>query len=63
MKYSDIKGLSDSDLNDLLIENKGKLNKLKLNHAVSPIENPLLIRTTRRTVAKVSTELNKRKQK
>jgi len=63
MKYSDIKGLSDSDLKDLLIENKGKLNKLKLNHAVSPIENPLQIRATRRTVAKVSTELNKRKQK
>ena len=44
----------------LLKEEKGSLNKLKLNHSISPLENPIRIRDSRKTVARVSTELTKR---
>ncbi|MBO6533028.1 MAG: 50S ribosomal protein L29, partial [Muricauda sp.] len=32
----------------------------KMAHAVTPLENPLQIRKTRRTVARLATELTKR---
>jgi large subunit ribosomal protein L29 len=34
--------------------------KMKVSHTVTPIENPLQIRATRRTVARLKTELGKR---
>ncbi|OKZ16105.1 MAG: 50S ribosomal protein L29 [Butyricimonas synergistica] len=39
---------------------KAALTKMKMNHAVSPLENPMLIRTTRRNIARLMTELRKR---
>lgn len=60
MKQKEIKDLTLSEINDRLKEEKGQLEKLKLNHAVSPIENPLKIRSTRRTIARLQTELVKR---
>ena len=36
------------------------LTKLKLNHTVAPIENPIKIRDTRKTVARLATELTER---
>jgi len=36
------------------------LAKMKLSHAVSPLENPMLIKQTRRTVARLNTEIRKR---
>jgi len=33
---------------------------LKTAHAISPIQNPLQIRSVRRTVARLTTELSKR---
>ena len=61
MKYKDIKEMSQRDLVEHLKEEKLQLQKLKLSHAVSPIENPQKIKATRRTVAKYLTELNLRK--
>ena len=60
MKQKEIKDLTISEITDRLKEEKGQLEKLKLNHAVSPIENPLKIRSTRRTIARLQTELTKR---
>ncbi len=56
-KYTD---LSLEDLKDKLNEKTTALNKLRHTHAISPIENPLLITTTRKEVARVQTELIKR---
>ena len=39
---------------------KAALTKMKMNNAVSPLENPMLIRTTRRNIARLMTELRKR---
>ncbi|MCB9425556.1 MAG: 50S ribosomal protein L29 [Flavobacteriales bacterium] len=57
MKQSEIKGLSTADLKSKLEELKGNYASLKLAHGISPIENPLQLRTIRRTVARLSTEL------
>lgn len=60
MKQADIKLLSDSDLLEKVKDEKSALAKLKLNHAVSPIENPAKITESRKTVARLNTEIRKR---
>ncbi|GAB4256710.1 MAG: 50S ribosomal protein L29 [Vicingaceae bacterium] len=60
MKQEDIKGLSTSDLLEKLAEQEEVLMKLKLNHAIAPLENPLQIRTVRKLIARIHTELRKR---
>lgn len=60
MKQEDIKELSTDELKARLSEEKQQLNKLVMNHAVSPIENPMKIRATRRGIARIMTEITKR---
>lgn len=60
MKQVDIKDLSVDDLTEKLQEQKSILNKFKLSHAVSPLENPSQIKFVRRSVARINTELRKR---
>ena len=60
MKQQDIIQFSTNDLREKLKEEKGVLIKLKLNHAVSPIENPMKIKSYRKTIARLQTELSKR---
>ncbi len=59
-KHQDIKELSTKDLVERLAEAKDHLVKMKLNHAVSSIENPYQIKEQRRTIARMLTELRKR---
>ena len=56
MKSSEIKLLSVEDLQDKLVESKKQLSDLKLNHAVSPLENPIQIKNVRRTVSRILTQ-------
>jgi len=60
MEQAVIKELSTPDLIDRLEEEKKQLTKLKLNHAVSPLENPNKIKEYRKTIARIKTELTKR---
>ena len=60
MKKADIKELTTDELRLRLEEEKTMYLKLKMNHAVSPIENPMKIRSTRRGIAMIHTELVKR---
>ncbi|MCB0428782.1 MAG: 50S ribosomal protein L29 [Flavobacteriales bacterium] len=62
MKQAVIKELALSDLKDKIEEQEDLLSKLVMNHAVATIENPMKIRYTRRTIARLKTELNKRTQ-
>ena len=61
MKQEVIKELSTADLLEQLEEQRKQLTKMKLNHAVSPLENPNKIKAYRRAVARILTELSKRK--
>ncbi|MFN8348400.1 MAG: 50S ribosomal protein L29 [Spirosomataceae bacterium] len=58
MKNSEIKALTVEQLQQTLVEEQDRLLKLKFAHAVSPIENPMRIRNTRRLIARLMTELS-----
>ncbi|MFA8299448.1 MAG: 50S ribosomal protein L29 [Hyphomicrobiales bacterium] len=60
MKKEVIRELSTAELKERLAEERLQLNKLKLNHAVSPIENPNKIKAYRQTIARLLTELRRR---
>ena len=60
MKQKVIQELSTPEIVERLVEEKQQLTKLKLNHAVSPIENPQRIKEQRRTIARLMTEIRKR---
>ena len=55
-----ISDLSTSDIREKIKEEKSIYTKLKLNHAISPVENPLKIKHTRKNIARLITELAKR---
>ena len=58
MKQLEISKLSKEDLEDKLLEYQKQLGDLKMTHAISPLENPLQIQTTRRIIARINTALN-----
>ncbi|WNM20147.1 50S ribosomal protein L29 [Flavobacterium capsici] len=60
MKQSEIINLSVAELQAKLSELRKAYSELKSAHAISPIANPLQIRSARRAVARVATELTKR---
>jgi len=60
MKQSEIIGLSTAELQEQLSQLKKTYADLRTAHAISPIQNPLQIRTVRRSVARLTTELSKR---
>jgi large subunit ribosomal protein L29 len=62
MKKADIKNLSAGDIQNKLAEVKADFNKMKLAHAISPIENPIQIRDMRKTIARLETELTLKQQ-
>ena len=59
MKTSEIKDLTTEEIREKIETEKAALTKMKMNHAVSPLENPMLIRTTRRNIARLMTEMDK----
>lgn len=60
MKQIIIGELTTEEVRDKMAEEAELLLKLKMNHAVSQLENPLQIRYNRRTIARLKTELSKR---
>lgn len=60
MKKEDLTKLSIDELASRVISSEEQLTKLKLTHSVSPIENPMTIRSMRKNIARLKTELTKR---
>ena len=60
MKQEVIQELSTEELAERLEEEQKQLLRLKLNHAVSPLENPNKIREYKKMIARMLTELRKR---
>jgi large subunit ribosomal protein L29 len=56
-----IHGMNEQDLKIRLEEDKQRLKKLEFAHAISPLENPMTIRGLRKDIARLQTELQKRK--
>jgi large subunit ribosomal protein L29 len=60
MKLSEIKNLSAPLLQEKLGQTKKAYADLKMAHAIAPLANPLQIRSVRKTVARLATEITKR---
>jgi large subunit ribosomal protein L29 len=60
MKKQEIKALSVDQLNEQISAEKQQLQKLTFAHAVSPIENPMRIRESRKLIARLYTELTQK---
>jgi len=60
MKISEIKELSTPDLLERIETEKTMLIRLKLNHAISPLDNPQKIKEARLTIARLMTDLRSR---
>jgi len=61
MKNSEILELSTEEIVARINEEKANLTKLKFAHTVSAIENPSRIQKIRKDIARLNTELTKRK--
>ncbi len=55
-----LKELSDKELQERLEVEQMQLVKMKINHAVSPLENSNVLRTARKNIARIHTEIRMR---
>jgi large subunit ribosomal protein L29 len=56
-----LKDLSETDLSSRIREDEQRLKKLEFAHAISPLESPVTIRLLRKDIARLKTEVTKRK--
>ena len=57
---SEINELTVNDLQERLEAEVAKLQQMKLNHSVAPLENPSEIKSVRRNIARMKTVLRQR---
>ena len=60
MKAQILTDMPLNELNDLLSTERDRLEKMRMSHAVSPLENPMQIKFSRKTIARIMTELSRR---
>jgi len=60
MKSAEIKELNVKELTERLDAQRELLERLKMNHAISPLDNPMNIKEARRSIARITTELRQR---
>jgi len=60
MKTSEIRELSTSDLLERIDTEKTMLVRMKLNHAITPLDNPQKVKDVKLTIARLQTELRAR---
>ena len=60
MKMSEIKEFTTKELEERIETEKNTLVRLRLSHAVSPLDNPMKLKFARKDIARMMTELNKR---
>ena len=63
MKNAELESLSVEELKQKLEAEKESLTKLRFAHAISPIENPMKIRESRKLVARIATTLKNKELK
>ena len=60
MKIKEVNELETKELVEKLENAQAALDTMKLNHIVSPLENPSQIKATRRDIARMKTVLRSR---
>ena len=59
MKGQVLIDMPENELQDFLVSEREKLTRMKMSHAVSPMENPMQIKFARKTVARIMTEISR----
>jgi large subunit ribosomal protein L29 len=54
-----ISGLGETELSARIKEDEMRMKKLLFTHALSPLENPQSVRSLRRDIARLKTQLKK----
>ena len=60
MKTSEIRELSTSDLIERIDTEKTMLVRMKMNHAITPLDNPQKLKQAKLNIARLITELRSR---
>jgi large subunit ribosomal protein L29 len=61
IKKEDLKEMQLDSLKGRIVEDQLRLKKMKFAHAITPLENPQMIKGMRRSIARLQTELSSRK--
>lgn len=61
MNNEEIRALTQEELLEKLQGEKENYQRLRFAHAISPIENPMKLRSSRRLIARIQTEVSRRK--
>jgi large subunit ribosomal protein L29 len=59
-QFLELQDLSDEDIRAELREVESQYQKLKFDHAIRGLENPLILRQVRRNIARLKTEIRRR---
>ncbi|HHP7240206.1 MAG TPA: 50S ribosomal protein L29 [Cyclobacteriaceae bacterium] len=57
MKNEELKGLNIDELKSKLDSEKDNLRRLKFAHAITPLENPMKLKESRKLIARINTEI------
>jgi len=60
MKTSEIKEMSKAEILERIQTDQDSLTRMKMNHAITPLENPQVIVGVRRNIARLKTMLRQR---
>ncbi len=60
MKATEIRELSTKEIEEKIQTEQEALNKMKLNHVITPLENPNQMKAARKTIARLNTILRER---
>jgi large subunit ribosomal protein L29 len=61
MKIKEVRELSTKEIEERIDAEALSLDQKKINHSISPLDNPMQIKAQRRTIARLKTELRQRK--
>ena len=59
-KYLELQEMASEDLNAELNETKKQYQKLKFDHAIKGLDNPISLREVRRDISRLKTEIRRR---
>ncbi len=59
-KYLELQEFSETDLQEQLKDTEQSYQKMKFDHAITGLDNPLRLREVRRDIARLNTEIRRR---
>ncbi len=63
MKVADIKNMSSKELQEKISSEEKRLNRMRLDHAITPLQNPSQIKSLRKDIARMKTILGQAESK